>query len=87
MWIKMGRQQKKKQNTEETQCGECLTSYRAASVVSWDPGEGYRGGGGLGHCETRLIRWNYKRENRQSSPITLIVIIRTSLWTKTTFTE
>lgn len=55
-----GRQRGKKGNkaVKKIQRGERLTSYRAASVVPRDPGQGYRGGGGLGHCETRLIRWN-----------------------------
>lgn len=41
-----------------------LTSNGAASVVSRDPGEGYRGGGCFGHCEARLVRWNWRKENR-----------------------
>lgn len=73
MYIKMGQKKKKKQNTQKIQWDECLTSYRASSIVSWDPGERYRGGGRLGHCETRLVRWNYEKENRQSSQMTLFL--------------
>lgn len=36
----------------------CLTSDGAASVVSWNPGEGDRGGGCLGNSEAGLVRWN-----------------------------
>lgn len=53
-----GKGKKGNKAVKKIQRGECLTSYRAASVVPRDPGEGYRGGGGLGHCETRLIGWN-----------------------------
>lgn len=50
-----------KQNVFKKVPGECLTSNGAASIVSWDPGEGYRGGGCLGDCETRLVWWNCRK--------------------------
>ena len=52
------RRKSKNKQTIETKTVKTVTSNGAATVVSRDPGEGYRGGGCLGHCEARLVGWN-----------------------------